>query len=153
MTISALDNPFWSSLQSVHRKHALRAGEVARFPPDFAPFLGVAHADAATDEALAELIAPDESVYLIGVAPKLSDTWSLRAYAPLAQMICDAPIEVVDGPVMIELTEEHRTDVLALTALVYPHYFRPRTKLSLGSPSRPTPISPVATPTTAPLSS
>lgn len=122
-----LDNPFWSSLQTVHRKHALRAGEVARFPPELAPFLGVAHADAATDDALSALIAPDESVYLIGIAPKLPDAWSLKAYAPLAQMTCDAPIEAVEGPAVIELTEEHRGDVLALTALVYPHYFRPRT--------------------------
>jgi predicted GNAT family acetyltransferase len=34
---------------------------------------------------------------------------------------------VIDGPEMIELSEAHRADVLELTALVYPHYFRPRT--------------------------
>lgn len=127
MTSASLDNPFWSSLQTCHRDLALRAGEVARFPPDFAPFLGIARADAATDEALAALIAPDESVYLVGVAPSVSEAWSLKAYAPLAQMTCGLPIEVLDGPDVIELSEDHRADVLALTALVYPHYFRPRT--------------------------
>ena len=76
---SALDNPFWSSLQSVHRKHALRAGEVARFPPDFAPFLGVAHADAATDDALAALIAP--SIGTVGdcLLTGQSDPWGVAA--------------------------------------------------------------------------
>jgi predicted GNAT family acetyltransferase len=38
-----------------------------------------------------------------------------------------APLEVVDGPEVIPFGSEHRNDVLALTALVYPHYFRPRT--------------------------
>ena len=34
---------------------------------------------------------------------------------------------MIDGPEAIELTGGHRADVLELTALVYPHYFRPRT--------------------------
>jgi ribosomal protein S18 acetylase RimI-like enzyme len=42
-------------------------------------------------------------------------------------MVCPTRIAGVDGPELIELTEVHRADVLALTALVYPHYFRPRT--------------------------
>jgi predicted GNAT family acetyltransferase len=33
----------------------------------------------------------------------------------------------VDGPEITELTHAHRMDVLALTALVYPHFFRKRT--------------------------
>ena len=40
-----LDNPFWSALASIHDGIALRAGEVARYPADHAPFLGVANAD------------------------------------------------------------------------------------------------------------
>jgi predicted GNAT family acetyltransferase len=34
---------------------------------------------------------------------------------------------VIDGPEVIALSEAHRLDVLALTTLVYPHFFRPRT--------------------------
>ena len=34
---------------------------------------------------------------------------------------------MADGPEIVPLGEAHRADVLALTALVYPHYFRPRT--------------------------
>ena len=40
-----LDNPFFSALDSIHRDVALRRGDVARYPADVAPFLGVAHAD------------------------------------------------------------------------------------------------------------
>ena len=127
MILSELDNPFWSSLRSRHRELALCVGEVARYPPEFAPFLGVANADADVSQALESLVGPDESVYVLGVVPHLTHAWRLEAFRPLAQMICTAPIPVIDGPEVIELSEAHRDDVLALTALVYPHYFRERT--------------------------
>ena len=127
MMAPELDNPFWSSLRSRHRAIARCRGEAARYPAQFAPFLGVASAQADVAAAIASLVDPGESVYLLGVAPALPHGWVLDAFAPLAQMICPAPIAVVDGPAVIGLTEAHRADVLALTALVYPHYFRPRT--------------------------
>ncbi len=122
-----LDNPFWSSLHSRHSGIALSAGEAVRYPPDFAPFLGVEGAHAHASDALHVLVAPGDSVYLLGIAPPAPRTWRLDAFRPLAQMICERPLEVIDGPNMIELSQAHRADVLALTALVYPHYFRPRT--------------------------
>jgi ribosomal protein S18 acetylase RimI-like enzyme len=127
MIAPELDNPFWSSLQTRHRDIALRHGEAARYPAEFAPFLGIAHAGVDVAEDLAPLVAPGESVYLLGVAPVVPDGWRLEAFRPLAQMACTAPLEVIDGPEIIALSDAHRADVLALTALVYPHYFRPRT--------------------------
>lgn len=127
MDHSELDNPFWSSLNSIHGGLAVRAGVVARYPAQFAPFLGVGDAKANVAAELEALVAPDESVYLLGVAPRATAHWRLEAFRPLAQMICEAPIAVVDGPQIIELTAAHRADVLALTRLVYPHYFRERT--------------------------
>lgn len=128
MAGSELDNPFWSSLRSIHRELAVRAGEnIVRYPPEYAPFLGVANDDADVEDAIASLIAKDETVLLLGVLPKLSNAWRIETFHPLAQMIRDQPFDVVDGPEIIALNESHRDDVLALTALVYPHYFRPRT--------------------------
>jgi len=131
MTATELDNPFWSSLRSRHRALALSHGDAARYPAEFAPFMGVANAQADVAEAFESLIDPGESVYLLGVAPALPDGWRIEAHGPLAQMICMAPMPVIDGPEVVELSEAHRADVLALTALVYPHYFRPRT-MALG---------------------
>jgi len=122
-----LDNPFWSSLASVHRDLALRSGNVARYPPEYAPFLAVADARAAATSDFEALVAPGESVYLLGVAPKPPAHWTLEPFRPLAQMVCEQPIAQVEGPEPIELSAAHRADVLALTALVYPHYFRERT--------------------------
>lgn len=126
-----LRNPFWSALRSRHAGIAQVVGEVARYPADRAPFLGVAHAEVAAADAFDALIAPDESVYLLGVAPPAPDGWTLEWLGDLAQMICTAPLPVADGPEVVALGDGDRDAVLALTALVYPHYFRART-MSMG---------------------
>jgi GNAT superfamily N-acetyltransferase len=122
-----LDNPIWQSLAHRHRDLAQASGDVLRYPADIAPFLGVAGPDAALLPAVEELVAPDESVYLLGAVPPEPPGWALRHLGDLAQMVCDAPLADVPGPDFIELGEAQRADVLALTALVYPHYFRPQT--------------------------
>jgi GNAT superfamily N-acetyltransferase len=131
MAAHPLDYPFWSSLTTRHRDIALRSGDVARYPAAHAPFLGIADADVdigAAAEGASPLVAPGESVYLLGVAPaRVPEGWALRAFDDLAQMACTTPLDVIDGPEVIPLDESHRADVLALTALVYPHYFRERT--------------------------
>jgi ribosomal protein S18 acetylase RimI-like enzyme len=127
MIATELDNPFWCSLRSRHRALARCLGDTARYPAEFAPFLGVASADADVAVAIETLVGPGETLYLLGVAPRPPEGWTLEAYAPLAQMICEVPLSQIDGPQVIELSEAHRADVLALTALVYPHYFRERT--------------------------
>ena len=127
MPLAELDLPFWSSLRSVHAHLAVVADDVARYPAEYAPFLGVARDGACVDAALEGLVAPGESLYLLGIAPKLPQGWSLESFRPLAQMVCDKPLPVPDGPEIVQLDERHHRDVLALTALVYPHYFRERT--------------------------
>jgi len=122
-----LDNPFWSSLRSRHADLAQVVGETARYPASHAPFLGVAHADVDTGAAFARLVAPGESLYLLGVAPRAPAGWRLEPLGELAQMVRTAPIPLEDGPDLVALDDTHRADVLALTARVYPHYFRERT--------------------------
>jgi len=124
----ALDNPFFSALDSLHRDIGLRRDEVARYPADVAPFLGVAHPDVDVGDAFDTLVPLGDEVLLLGIAPsRMPRGWTLEPFADLAQMVRDAPLDVPDGPAIMELGEHHRGDVLALTALVYPHYFRPRT--------------------------
>jgi ribosomal protein S18 acetylase RimI-like enzyme len=131
MPTQELDNPFWASLRTRHRDLALFADDVARYPAEYAPFLGVAHAHARVDDALESLVAPGETVYLLGLLPAVPRGWACEAFRPLAQMTCTQALEVVDGPSIVQMGERHRLDALALTSLVYPHYFRERT-MSLG---------------------
>lgn len=133
---SDLDNPFWSSLRTRHAAIALGDDEMRRYPAEYAPFLGIAHAGVAP-ETLAAGLEPGETVYLIGVAPERTEGLTLRAFRPLAQMVRETPIESsaeshadeseLDAADIVPLDARHRDDVLALTALVYPHYFRART--------------------------
>ena len=132
MAADALDNPFFSALDSIHAGMALRQGDALRYPAEFAPFLGIPHADVDLAIALEALVPAGDAVLMLGIAPARVPTgWALEPYADLAQMQCDRELAVIDGPEIIELDEGHRADVLALTALVYPHYFRPRT-MALG---------------------
>ena len=127
MTAHILDNPIWESLISRHRPLALQQGDIARYPAAVAPFLGVAADGIDASAALEALVPPDDTVLLLGQTPSVSEGWRLEKLAMLAQMVCPARVAEVDGPEIIELSESHRADVLELTALVYPHYFRPRT--------------------------
>ena len=146
-----LDNPIWESLQTHHRKFALTDTSIARYPRNIGPFAGIAldgatapfaahsaeraapHAQSAhmsrDSAALRALLAVDELVYFLGVPPAaLSDEFTMHAYDLLPQLVASAPIkEIVPGPEIIELAEAHRPDMIALTALVYPGYFRERT--------------------------
>lgn len=120
-----LDNPIWASLRGPHRALALGDAQCARFPPDYAPFLAVPRGGADIDPQA--LVVAGETVYLLGAAPRVGPQWSLRPYPDLAQMVCDAPVAPVDGPPIERLDQRHLGEVLELTALVYPHYFRRRT--------------------------
>jgi GNAT superfamily N-acetyltransferase len=122
-----LDNPFHAALASLHAPLAVRAGRALRYPSAHAPFLGVAAAGIDVDADLVELVQSGEAVYLLGVLPRIPAGWTLQSFRPLAQMICPEPVALPDGPDPILLDARHRDDVLALTALVYPHYFRART--------------------------
>ena len=127
MPLSELDNPFFSSLRTRHRAWALGDESLCRYPADVAPFLGVASPDAATAAGLAALVPHGDTALLLGVMPDVPDGWQLETFRPLAQMVCEPRIAPIDGPEIIALDEHHRDDVLELIALVYPHYFRPRT--------------------------
>jgi ribosomal protein S18 acetylase RimI-like enzyme len=127
MTLHELDNPVWASLQTRHAAFARACGGAARYPADVAPFVAIDPDAVDVSQDLAELVAPGETVLFVGPAPSLPSGWSIGGPVPIAQMICEHPIVQRDGPEIVELTDEHVPDMLALTALVYPHYFRPRT--------------------------
>ncbi len=105
----------------------MQEGPAARYPADVAPFGAVESATPEAAKALERLVSPGESVYLVGVAPQLGDGWTLNSRSTIPQMVCQAPIPVRAGPEWTVLTHIHRTDMLALTALVFPGFFRPRT--------------------------
>jgi ribosomal protein S18 acetylase RimI-like enzyme len=121
-----LDNPLWSSLATLHRRLAIGSGGVLRYPAAVAPFVAVEEGGHAVDDALAAIVAPGESVYFVGPRPSEPAGWQLDDLGTILQMVCEVPSPAPDGAPIVPL-DDHRERVLELAALVYPHYFRPRT--------------------------
>ncbi|MEO7323510.1 MAG: GNAT family N-acetyltransferase [Dokdonella sp.] len=122
-----LDNPVWASLTSKHSSLARKTANAARYPADVAPFVAVDAADAGAADQLSSLVDRGESVLFVGLAPPLPSTWSVEPLVAIAQMTCDSHLLVIDGPPIAEVSRDQVADMLGLTALVYPHYFRART--------------------------
>jgi ribosomal protein S18 acetylase RimI-like enzyme len=122
-----LDNPVWHSLRTQHAALAITAADAAKYPPTIAPFAAVADAPGRSANQLASLVGDSESVYLVGVAPEPPAGWVLEQGKPCLQMICETPPAEIPGPPVTEMSALQRDDMLALTALVFPGFFRPRT--------------------------
>jgi ribosomal protein S18 acetylase RimI-like enzyme len=124
-----LDNPVWSSLCSRHIDLAQIRGSAGRYPADVAPFVAIDPTLPIVSDDLEALVAPAESVLFVGPAPRLPPPWQVDVPVQIAQMTCTNAIAAGDdaGPEIVELSTAQVHDMLTLTALVYPHYFRPRT--------------------------
>jgi len=127
MTAHLLDNPIWSSLTTKHASFAVVQGSACRYPPQVAPFAAVRAGDANALPQLEGLINGGESVYLVGLAPEFAAGWRVESAFPIPQLVCSKPAVVRSGPDAVPLTEANRSDMLALTALVFPGFFRART--------------------------
>jgi ribosomal protein S18 acetylase RimI-like enzyme len=127
MATHLLDNPVWSSLTTRHASLAVVKELAGRYPPQVAPFAAVSSNDALAVEQLETLINLGESVYFVGLAPAFRRGWSVESSGAIPQLLCTSQAPVRPGPEPTVLTEHHRSDMLALTALVFPGFFRART--------------------------
>ena len=127
-----LDNPVWHALTTQHAGLALTAEGVARYPAEIVPFAGVGEPSPRAANQLASLIDDAESVFIVGVAPEPPPGWQLEPKKPVLQMVCNERTAVVDGPDVVTMGAEQVADMIGLTDLVFPGFFRPRT-LEMGS--------------------
>jgi ribosomal protein S18 acetylase RimI-like enzyme len=127
VTAHTLDNPVWHSLVTRHSGLAITARGAAKYPATVAPFAAVEDATVHAANQLASLIADGDSVFLVGVAPPAPPGWVLIPGKPVLQMICNARVAELAGPDPVRLGARQRDDMLALTALVFPGFFRART--------------------------
>lgn len=127
MTYHTLDNPVWHALTTQHAALAITATGAARYQPGIAPFAAVGDPSGRTAGQLISLVHDHESVFIVGVSPQPQSGWKLELKPPVVQMVCSSPPPAIPGPATTELSAMHRDDMLALTALVFPDFFRPRT--------------------------
>ncbi len=122
-----LANPLWSALTTTHAGFACSSGPLKRFPADVAPFCAVEHAGATL--AHVACMQAGEAVFFLGTAPAIPHGWTLESEFQVLQMVYDAaraPLEPCTAPAA-SLTASDNRAMLALTALAYPEFFRPRT--------------------------
>ena len=119
-----LDNPVWSSLTSSHE--ALSLGrQVKRYPPEQAPFIAVRDAEPIDAAELTELVAVDEALYFVGTIPALPPEFRTESQSSVLQMICEDPVPFPSNDVnIVRLSNDAVDDMLSLTALVFPGFFR-----------------------------
>ena len=123
-----LDNPIWHSLCSHHVKFSLGDTLAKRYRSDVAPFVALDKPTLASKTALASLITTDEVVYLLGLHSLSLPGVKVENHGSIMQMIWQGAV-IADADVknIERLTEADAPDMLALTTLAFPGYFRART--------------------------
>ncbi len=128
-----LDNPIWSSLTTNHAGFAVGDGLARRFPPEVAPFLGIPEIGPSSLAAMARLAEPGERLTMVGLIPDDPAGWTMESRGAVSQLVFDGDRKDTElDAEALALGPEDVPDMLALTGLVYPAYFRPRTH-ELGS--------------------
>jgi ribosomal protein S18 acetylase RimI-like enzyme len=125
MTANLLNNPIWNAL-TTEQSHCTSGGIFARrFFSHIAPFGAVSAPTSQAESELIQLVEPGEQICLVGIAPPFSAAWELKRKSEILQMVCQERIENGDDESDIQLlTDDDIPAMLALTALVYPAYFR-----------------------------
>jgi ribosomal protein S18 acetylase RimI-like enzyme len=132
MARHVLDNPVWHSLTTQHSGLALTAEGAARYPAAIVPFAAIGEPTTRAANQLTSLVDDAESVFIVGVAPEPPPGWQLEPKKPVLQMVCTGRTAEVPGPPVTTMGPEQAPDMLALTDLVFPGFFRPRT-LDMGA--------------------
>ena len=115
-----------------HAGLALTADGAARYPATIVPFAAVGEPSARAANQLTSLIDDAESVFVVSVAPEPPPGWQLEPKKPVMQMVCSRRVPDRAGPPVKTMTAAEVPDMIALTDLVFPGFFRSRT-LEMGS--------------------
>lgn len=133
---SLFANPIWHALQTKHRRFAVSASNACRYPADVAPFAAVATPSSIALQQLHSLLEPGESVWLIGESyppvPELSFEETLACLQMLLPEEVVPPDPASDPTsdqaiVIARLSDANASEMVALTDIAFPGYFRHRT--------------------------
>ena len=121
-------NPVWHALHSKHRKFAKCAGDACRYAPDVVPFAAINAPGVEPMLQLHSLFEPGESAWIIGEeyteVPGLVREETLECL----QMVLPNDVSVPDAETQIvKLSDNNADEMVALTTLAFPGFFRQRT--------------------------
>jgi ribosomal protein S18 acetylase RimI-like enzyme len=135
-------NPVWNALHSAHRHFAITtsgncghgqgadasSGEACRYPADVVPFIAIASPTPGTMSEVHALMAAGESAWIIAEtyveSPELRRERTLECF----QMVLPREVGAPASAKRIEpLDESNADEMVALTDLAFPGFFRRRT--------------------------
>jgi GNAT superfamily N-acetyltransferase len=121
-------NPVWHALHTRHRHFAESAGDACRYPADVAPFAAVATPTTSALQSLHSLLVPGEYVWLIGESyPSIADLPCAGTIECLQMVLPEAITPPDPNPVIVPLSCTHASEMVALTDIAFPGFFRSRT--------------------------
>ena len=127
-------NPPLESLNSAFAPLALRRGLALKFPRDITPFAALLENTPAALADLHSLLEPGESSYIVSseAPPAVPGITISRPYAVLQfEWPANAPVPPLSDSLSIEpLTCAHAAQMVALTDIAFPGFFRIRTSAS-----------------------
>lgn len=120
-------NPVWHALSGPHRHLARAEGSACRYPADVAPFAAIDAPSAAACAQLRSLLEPGESVWIVDYGPTAPGLAVVDALE-CVQMVLPNSVEV-GAPLreVLPLTAAHAHEMVALTNVAFPGFFRPAT--------------------------
>jgi predicted GNAT family acetyltransferase len=121
-------NPVWHALHSKHRKFAKYAGDACRYPADVVPFAAIKAPQPDAMRQLRSLFETGESAWVIGdecaEVPGLVRAETLECL----QMVLPDDVSAPDTKIeIVKLSEANADELVALTTLAFPGFFRQRT--------------------------
>ncbi len=120
---AVLDNPVWNGLSTTHAALAETNGALKRYAPGDAPFCAVSDTDA---QVQADAVSSGTVMYFVGAIPAMPPSWTATPRGPVLQMVYEGePMAAPLDAGIVKMVEADVPDMLALTDLVYPEYFRP----------------------------
>lgn len=125
-------NPVLYALETRQRRLARIAGNACKYETDVAPFAAVAERETGAMRELHSLLAPGETVYMMGAEPLVVPGLAFEGTLAGVQMMLCSPHGHTrlrrTSEVQIEkLSCENAAEMVALTDVAFPGYFRIRT--------------------------
>ena len=126
-------NPVWHALQTKHRHLAVMEGDACRYPASVATFAAVCEPSEAALGRLVSILTPGESVWLAGESYPCVPGLCFEGTLPCLQMLLGeevTPPEPAHEVVRLSYGSQSAADaadMVALTTLAFPGFFRSRT--------------------------
>jgi predicted GNAT family acetyltransferase len=121
-------NPAWHALEGRHRHFLVEAGRARRYPAEVAPFGAVAEPTREAMLDLHSLLTPADPVWVIGESFLEIPELVTEQVIDCLQMVLPAHVAPRAESAEVEkLSDADAPEMVALTDLAFPGFFRPRT--------------------------